>query len=445
MKSSQITIVAGLAISLAALAVPFVHAQPGTAPKPVTAKPVDAAPAGQPGKPAAAPADQPAPPPPPPARTPAVMKWSDPEIQKASIMLAGFWKTSKPVAQSGGEAGATADVVLSIAPVMVEGIPDALLCEAARADSLHAPYRVSLFQFYKYKGALRLRTYDLHRNADGSAGAAATMLIGMTQLAQWFPNDIKRDWFTGTLDLDIKTEGDKYAGKTPYAYPTATGGAVEMTSEITISKDSLVTMDRGFDATGKIVWGSSEGDKYEFKRTESPVTTKTLEDGVIVLEYKKGTGEKPIADGDRVAAHYTGWVGKTGKQFDSSRNRPQPLTFNQGRLIKAWNVGLLGYPKGSIVRLYCPPASAYGDKPRGQIIGPNSDLIFEVEIMAVEVAPPAPAPAAGPEGGKIPINSPAGNNPPPVKAVPVDEPKKGENPGGSAVPGKEEAKPAQPK
>lgn len=440
MKSTSLFVVAGLAIS----AVPFANAQPAKPadPKPVTAVPVDSKPAapaqpGQPGQPAHA-ADQPTPPPPPPARTASVMKWSDPEIEKAAKMLAGFWKTTKAVAQNGGDAGATTDVVLSIAPVMIEGIPDALLCEAARADSLYAPYRVSVFQFYKYKGALRLRTYDLHRNADGTNSSTISMLTGMTLLPQWFPTDIKREWFTGTLDLDLKVEGDKITGKTPYAYPTANGGAVEMTSEIAITKDSLVSSDRGFDAAGKVIWGSSEGDKYAFKRVDSPVAVRTLDDGVVVLEYKKGTGDKAIAEGDRVAAHYTGWVCRNGKQFDSSRTRGNPLMFNQGRLIKAWNVGLIGYSKGSIVRVYCPPATAYGDKGRGNIITPNSDLIFEVEIMSVEVAPPAPTPpanptpgAAGPDG-KIPVN------PPPVKAVPVD-------PHGTATPGKEEPKKEEPK
>ncbi|MEK6700850.1 MAG: CpcT/CpeT family chromophore lyase [Planctomycetota bacterium] len=390
--------------------------------KPLPAKPAPDAPPG---------AEQPPAPPPPPPRVAQTMKWNDPDLEKAGKLLAGTWKTTTPVPQ-GNDATAKADIVLSIAPVMIEGVPNALFCETARADSLHAPYRVSIFQFYKHKGALRLRTYEFHHAADGTAAPIGNMLAGMSAIPEWFP-EFKREQLVGTLDVELKPEGDGYNGKTPYPYPTAVGTAVEMTSEMTLTKDTLVSADRGYDAEGKVVWGSQPSDKYTFKRVEPAIVSKKLEDGLVVLEFKKGGDSKAIEDKDQVTVHYSGWLAKNGKPFDSSRGRPMPFRFNQGGLIKAWNVGLLGYQKGSIIRVYVPPSMGYGDKPRGNAIPANSDLYFEVEVMGVEPPPPPPPTQPGPEGGApIPGGAPPAGAvkplPPPVKAEPVADPKKPDAP-----------------
>lgn len=399
-------------------------AQPGGAPtirpikpgvgavKPLPSKPSPDAPPG---------VEQPPAPPPPPPRVATVMKWNDPDLEKAGKMLAGTWKTTAPVAQ-GNDATAKADIVLSIAPVMIEGVPNALFCETARADSLHAPYRISIFQFYKHKGAIRLRTYEFHHAPDGGSPPIGTMLAGMSALPEWFP-EFKRENLIGTLDVELKAEGDGYNGKTPYPYPTAVGSAVEMTSELSLTKDTLVSADRGYDADGKVVWGSQPSDKYTFKKVEPLIVSKKLADGLVVLEFKKGTEGKVIEEKDQVTVHYSGWLGKNGKQFDSSRGRPMPFRFNQGGLIKGWNLGLLGYQKGSILRLYIPPSMGYGDKPRGAAIPANSDLYFEIEVMGVE-PPPPPPPAQPAPGGAVPPNGAPGAGgekplPPPVKAEPV--------------------------
>ncbi len=416
-------------------------AQPGTPPaaapgQPPTAKPVRP-PLGTgkpitPGKGEPLPGEEqpqalpPPPPPPPPARAAMSMKWNDPDLEKAGMMLAGTWKTTAPVAQ-GNDSAAKADIVLSIAPVMIEGVPNALFCETARADSMHAPYRVSIFQFYKHKGAIRLRTYEFHHAADGGPAPISTMLAGMSALPEWFP-ETKREQLVGTLDVELKADGGGYKGKTPYPYPTAVGEAVEMTSEMTLTKDTMTSADRGYDADGKVVWGSQPSDVYSFKRVEPMIAVKKLEDGLTVLEFKKGTEGKMIEEKDQVTAHYTGWLAKNGKQFDSSRTRPMPYRYAQGGMIKGWNLGMLGYQKGSILRLYVPPSMAWGDKAKGNnMIPANSDVYFEVEVMAVdEPAPPPPAqpgPQGAPGGPAGPQGVPPGSGgspvPAPVKAEPV--------------------------
>jgi hypothetical protein len=346
--------------------------------QPVTAQPAVKGAAPQP--------EQPPAPPPAPPRQPSSFKWTDGDLEKVGRMLAGTWKTSKEVPL--GDGSGSTHVVMNIAPVVIAGVDNALFCEMARADSLFAPYRACVYQLYKHNGKVRLRTYEFHKNPDGSDPAALKALTGFSYIPQWFPSDLNRSWLVGTLDLELAPAGDGFGGKTPYPYPTAIGGAVELTSEIALGKDTLTTTDKGLDAAGKVVWGDKDG-SVSWQRSPALVNAKSTDDGLVVLEYKKGEG-KLIENGDQVAAHYSGWLGRNLKPFDSSRGRPQPLRFNQGMLIKGWNTGLIGYGKGAMLRLFIPPALAYGERARGQIPA-NADLFFEVEILSVEAPPPPPA------------------------------------------------------
>ncbi|MCU0977516.1 MAG: FKBP-type peptidyl-prolyl cis-trans isomerase [Steroidobacteraceae bacterium] len=95
----------------------------------------------------------------------------------------------------------------------------------------------------------------------------------------------------------------------------------------------------------------------------------------------------------RLVVHYTGWLhepsalGYRGRQFDSSRDRGSPLLFalGEGRVIRGWEVGLIGLKVGGLRRLVIPPELAYGRRDMGNgLIPPNSTLVFEVELLGVE-------------------------------------------------------------
>jgi peptidylprolyl isomerase len=89
--------------------------------------------------------------------------------------------------------------------------------------------------------------------------------------------------------------------------------------------------------------------------------------------------------------HYTGWL-RDGTKFDSSRDRSTPFTFVQGRraVIPGWDAGFEGMRVGGRRRLFIPYQLAYGEKGRNSI-PPKSALIFDVELLDVKDAPPAPA------------------------------------------------------
>lgn len=113
---------------------------------------------------------------------------------------------------------------------------------------------------------------------------------------------------------------------------------------------------------------------------------------LLIEDLRPGTGIEAVP-GMQLAVHYTGWLhepaalGYRGRQFDSSRDRGSPLVFplGAGRVIRGWEVGLIGLRVGGLRRLVIPPELAYGRREVGNgLIPPNSTLVFEVELLGVE-------------------------------------------------------------
>ncbi len=105
------------------------------------------------------------------------------------------------------------------------------------------------------------------------------------------------------------------------------------------------------------------------------------------VEVAAGAGA-PAEPGQVYAVHYTGWL-RDGRKFDSSRDRGQPIKFEQGRrrVIPGWDAGFEGMRVGGRRRFFIPYQLAYGVKGRPPRIPPRSELIFDVELVGVEPAP----------------------------------------------------------
>lgn len=109
----------------------------------------------------------------------------------------------------------------------------------------------------------------------------------------------------------------------------------------------------------------------------------TLDNGLQYRIVTEGTGEKPTAS-DRVSVHYTGTL-VDGTKFDSSRDRGAPATFGVGQVIAGWTQVLQMMPVGSRWEVFIPAELGYGmQPPPGSTIGPNSALIFDVELLGIE-------------------------------------------------------------
>mgnify|MGYP002725503477 FL=1 len=113
------------------------------------------------------------------------------------------------------------------------------------------------------------------------------------------------------------------------------------------------------------------------KRVEVNVTLSGLQYEVL----QEGTGKQPVAS-DSVTVHYTGKL-IDGTVFDSSVERGVPATFGVTQVIPGWVEALQLMKEGAKWRLFIPSQLAYGPQGAGNIIGPNSTLIFDVELIKV--------------------------------------------------------------
>ena len=107
----------------------------------------------------------------------------------------------------------------------------------------------------------------------------------------------------------------------------------------------------------------------------------TLESGLQYKVIEEGSGEIPT-EKSKVTVHYRGTL-INGEEFDSSYKRGQPYTTPVTNVIKGWTEALQLMPVGSKWELYVPSNLAYGNSPRGPG-GPNSALVFEVELIGIE-------------------------------------------------------------
>jgi len=139
----------------------------------------------------------------------------------------------------------------------------------------------------------------------------------------------------------------------------------------------------------------------------------TLPNGLQYKIIKEGTGPKPTAE-DTVLCHYRGAL-VDNTEFDSSYKRGEPLKIPVGGVIKGWTEAIQLMPVGSKWQLFIPSDLAYGERGApGSPIGPNSTLVFEVELISIE---PKAAPKVEPteHGKEAPKDAP--------KEQPKEQPK----------------------
>jgi peptidylprolyl isomerase len=105
--------------------------------------------------------------------------------------------------------------------------------------------------------------------------------------------------------------------------------------------------------------------------------------GLQFIDQVSGTGPKP-QPGQTVVVHYTGML-ENGTVFDSSVQRGQPAEFSVDQVIPGFREGIMGMQVGGKRKLFIPSAMGYGAAgAAGGAIPPNSNLIFEVELISVK-------------------------------------------------------------
>lgn len=130
--------------------------------------------------------------------------------------------------------------------------------------------------------------------------------------------------------------------------------------------------------------GARASQQSDDQAVQNGNTSETFDSaGLEVSDIVLGTG-KEVRSGDAVSVHYVGSF-LSGKQFDSSYERGEPLTFKvgSGQLIKGFDRGVVGMQVGGKRKLTIPPELGYGKQVIGEIPA-NSTIVFEVELVGIE-------------------------------------------------------------
>ncbi len=180
----------------------------------------------------------------------------------------------------------------------------------------------------------------------------------------------------GDIDVDAFLEGfqDTMAGKEP-KISEAEATQLRMEFARAVQEKRLAERDQEGNRNAE------EGAQFLAANAEKE-GVQTTESGLQYVIMVEGTGPIPTAE-DTVKVHYKGTL-VSGVEFDSSYRRNQPATFGVTGVIPGWTAALQLMPVGSKWRLFIPPELAYGERGAGARIGPNSTLIFEVELIEIQ-------------------------------------------------------------
>ena len=131
----------------------------------------------------------------------------------------------------------------------------------------------------------------------------------------------------------------------------------------------------------KLEANAAAGKKF-LEENKAKEGVKTTDSGLQYIVVKEGNGPKPKVS-DRVKVHYHGTL-IDGTVFDSSVDRGEPIAFAVNGVIPGWTEALQLMSVGSKYKLFIPSDIAYGERGAPPVIGPNSTLIFDVELLEIE-------------------------------------------------------------
>ncbi len=101
-----------------------------------------------------------------------------------------------------------------------------------------------------------------------------------------------------------------------------------------------------------------------------------------IIDIEEGTGAV-VQPGATITAHYTGALCKNGIIFQSSHDFGKPISFGLNQVIRGWTDGVPGMKVGGMRRLIIPSDMAYGSARAASNIPPNSDLVFDIELVDI--------------------------------------------------------------
>lgn len=181
-----------------------------------------------------------------------------------------------------------------------------------------------------------------------------------------------------SVELDTNTVVEAFKAGFSGAKPVLTEQEIHQTlSEL--QKNIAAKQAEGMKETAEKNKKAGEAFLAENKKKEGVIT---LPDGLQYKVLKEGAGKTPKAT-DKVQVNYRGTL-IDGREFDSSYKRGEPATFQVNAVIPGWAEALQLMKAGSKWEVFIPSSLAYGEKGAGHMIGPDSTLIFEIELLSIE-------------------------------------------------------------
>lgn len=161
--------------------------------------------------------------------------------------------------------------------------------------------------------------------------------------------------------------------------------------QLTEAEQKQILADFRTEMMAKMESKQKEAGEKNVKAGEDFLAANAKKEGVKTtasgLQYKviksgKADGKSPKST-DKVKVHYHGTL-IDGKVFDSSVERGEPATFGVNEVIPGWTEVLQLMKEGDKWQVYIPSKLAYGPRGAGPQIGPNSTLVFDVELLSIE-------------------------------------------------------------
>lgn len=238
----------------------------------------------------------------------------------------------------------------------------------AKVDSTHKANVYNTEEFLQgFAKAVNSRESETSYNFGFAVGSQVAMQGGM----------MTKQFFGENTDKEINKKAVVAAATASLLKKTP---VLQNASSILMMKSQEMQQKQMMEAQEKMAKNKAEGEKFleDNKGKEGVVT---LASGVQYKVLAEGKGDKPKAT-DMVKCHYHGTL-IDGTVFDSSVNRGEPVDFEVDRVIPGWTEILQLMPVGSKWEVYIPSDKAYGEYGSGEKIGPNSALIFQVELLDI--------------------------------------------------------------
>ena len=203
------------------------------------------------------------------------------------------------------------------------------------------------------------------------------------QVSYIIGRDLARNFTQQGLELDVDTLAaalkEGLAGQPSRLSPDQMQAAMQQLQE-QLGGDPADDDENDNSPNPNAMNNKAEGETFLAENAQKPGIT-TLPSGLQYEVLTQGSGPKP-SPRSSVTTHYHGTL-INGTVFDSSYQRNEPATFGVNQVIAGWTEALQLMAEGSKYRLYIPSELAYGKRGAGRDIGPDSALIFDVELLKV--------------------------------------------------------------